>query len=140
MKKINFNSVLVYSFIATALISLSVILIALSIILFGPKSTSEWQFTKAASAHFEVKGHALDFCEAEIEATSFQKTVAEKFAAVDTFVYKNGAYLLIKNDKPNAGYTDLSLQAEQVDVKKLTAPFKKVPSDITNGELWVRMK
>lgn len=131
MKKIDSNSVL-DGFIATALIGLSVILIALG------KSTSEWQFTKANSAHFEVKGKTFDFGESEKVATSFQQSVAEKFAAVDTFVYKNGAYFLIKDDRIFAGYTDLCLQAEAFDVAKLKSSFKKISVDNDHAEFWVR--
>lgn len=145
MKKIN----LIHGFIAAAFVGMSVILIALGITLFGAKSTSEWSCHKADSAHFteadsvrfEVEAKALDFGETERrKASAFQQKLKENFAAVDTFVYHKGAYLLIKNDRPFAGYTELLLQAEQVqvDVATLKRQFHRVESHVADGELWVR--
>ena len=128
MKKIDS----VRGFIAAAFVGMSVILIALSVDLFGPKSTSEWSYTRADSAHFEVEAKAIDFD----ETTS----VEEEFAIVDTLVVYYGSYFLIKNDRLFAGYSEYNLMERGCNISELMKPFERVESHshVTNGELWVR--
>ena len=133
MKKIS----LVRGFIAAAFIGMSIILIALGITLFGPKSTSEWSCTRADSAHFEVEAKAINF--GEIESIR-PHTVEEEFASVDTLVVSNDSYFLIKNDRLFAGYSEYNLIERRYNIAELMKPFERVESHshVTNGELWVR--
>ena len=133
MKKIN----VVRGFIAAAFIGMSVVLIALCVVLFGAKSTSEWSCHKADSAHFEVEAKAIDF--GEIESIR-SYTVKEKFAAVDTLVVSNGGYFLIKNDRLFAGYSEYNLVERRCNIAELMKPFERVESHVTDGELWIRLK
>lgn len=130
MKKID----LVRGFIAAAFIGMSVILIGMSVDLFGPKSTSEWSCHKADSAHFEVETKALDFGE------TTEISVEEKFASVDTLVVYGGGYFLIKNDRFFACYSEKNLMEQGCNISELMKPFERVESHshVTNGELWVR--
>lgn len=130
MKKIN----LIHGFIAAAFIGMSIILIGMSVDLFGPKSTSEWSCHKADSAHFEVEAKAIDFDE------TTEISVEEKFAAVDTLVVSNGGYFLIKNDRFFACYSEKNLMERRCNIAELMKPFERVESHVTDGELWIRLK
>ena len=136
MKKIN----VVRSFIAAAFIGMSVVLIALCVVLFGAKSTSEWSCHKADSAHF-TEADSVRF-EVGEDDYDFDKTyklpVEEKFAVVDTLVVGNGSYFLIKNDRLFAGYSEYNLVERRCNIAELMKPFERVESHVTNGELWVR--
>lgn len=136
MKKIN----VVRGFIVAAFIGMSVVLIALCVVLFWAKSTSEWSCHKADSAHF-TEADSVRF-EVGEDDYDFDKTyklpVEEKFAAVDTLVVGNGNYFLIKNDRLFAGYSKKNLVEQGCNIDELMKPFERVESHVTNGELWVR--
>ena len=133
MKKIN----LIHGFIAAFV---SVILIALCVVLFEAKSTSEWschkadsvRFTEADSVRFEVGEDDYDFDK------TYKLPVEEKFAAVDTLVVYGGGYFLIKNDRLFAGYSEKNLVERRCNIAELMKPFERVESHVTNGELWIR--
>ncbi|MBR1756723.1 MAG: hypothetical protein IJ738_04085 [Alphaproteobacteria bacterium] len=119
---------------------MSVVLIALCVVLFGAKSTSEWSCHKADSAHF-TEADSVRF-EVGEDDYDFDKTyklpVEEKFAVVDTLVVGNGSYFLIKNDRLFAGYSEYNLVERRCNIAELMKPFERVESHVTNGELWVR--
>ena len=129
MKKIN----LIHGFISAAFIGMRIILIGMSVDLFGP-STSEWSCHKADSAHFEVETKAIDFGE------TTEISVEEKFASVDTLVVYGGGYFLIKNDRLFAGYSEKNLMERGCNISELMKPFERVESHshVTNVDLWVR--
>ena len=131
---------LVRGFIAAAFVGMSVILIALGVDLFGPKSTSEWSYTKTDSARF-TEADSVRF-EVGEDDYDFDKTyklpVEEKFAAVDTLVVYGGGYFLIKNDRLFAGYSEKNLMERGCNISELMKPFERVESHVTDGELWVR--